>query len=221
MLLAGFAPGATAAANDSPTSAPAALVQSAQVDSGRLGFAAFDFQTSTTYHIRGAERFPMQSVFKAMMAVEVLRQIDGGKLSVDQEIEIGRDDLSVYWSPIAEDFKDTTQTYTIRKLLELSVGWSDNTAADVLMELVGGPQQVTTMLRNADIDGISIDRYEREFQAELEGLPPFKLGEVVDRAAFVKAAEAVPTEKKRPILERNVSGLDTRDTATPLATVKS
>ncbi len=190
-----------------------------QVFSGRLGVAIFDFQTSKSYHVNGNERFPMQSVFKAMSAATVMRQVDAGKLSLDQEIAVGAEDISVYWSPIAEEFEGTTQTYTVRELLEKSVGMSDNTAADVLMELTGGPQAVTEMLKDAGIEGVRVDRYERQFQAELEGLPPFELGEVIDREKFVEAAKAVPAEVKRPILERYVAGEDERDTATPLGAV--
>src|SRR5690606_4546838 len=127
--------------------------------------------------------------------------------------------LSVYWSPIAEDFTGTTKTYSIQELLEFSVGKSDNTAADVLMELVGGPEKVTQMLKNADIEGVRVDRYEREFQPELEGLPPFALGEVIDRKGFEKLVETVPADMKRKALEVNVSGADKRDTATPLGAV--
>nr|WP_063842277.1 class A beta-lactamase [uncultured bacterium]CBI71182.1 beta-lactamase class A [uncultured bacterium] len=213
-------PACAAPVGATATTAPVAELDSVpQVSSGRLGVAILDFQTSKTYHINGKDRFPMQSVFKAMSAVVVMREVDEGKLTLDQEIPVGPDDISVYWSPIAEEFKGTTQTYTVRELLEKSVGMSDNTAADVLMELTGGPQAVTQLLKDAGIEGVRVDRYERQFQAELEGLPPFELGEVINRKAFVEAAKAVPAEVKRPILERYVAGKDERDTATPLGAV--
>jgi beta-lactamase class A len=219
LLLPLVAASATPAMATPITSASLGMLNALKVDSGRVGFAAFDFKTSATYSHNGDQPFSMQSVFKAMLAVEVLRQVDTGKLSIDQPVEIGRSDLSVYWSPIAEDFTGTTTTYTIQELLEFSVGKSDNTAADVLMELVGGPEQVTQMLKDAGIDGVRVDRYEREFQPELEGLPPFKLGEVIDRAGFERLVETVPADKKRKALESSVSGTDKRDTATPLGAV--
>lgn len=51
-----------------------------------------------TLSLHGDKRFPMQSVFKFHIALAVLSEIDKGKLSLDQKIEIDKDEL------LPEDF---------------------------------------------------------------------------------------------------------------------
>ena len=55
-----------------------------------------------TLSLHGDKRFPMQSVFKFHIALAVLSEIDKGKLSLDQKIEIGKDELlpEDFWNPL-------------------------------------------------------------------------------------------------------------------------
>jgi beta-lactamase class A len=52
---------------------------------------------------------------------------------------------------------------TVRELLELSIVRSDNTSADKLLELAGGPGALTRRLSALGIGGITIRRSVREF----------------------------------------------------------
>jgi beta-lactamase class A len=73
---------------------------------------------------------------------------------------------------IAASFRGNEETFTVGQLLAAAVSHSDNTAADVLLELVGGPAVVTAFLRAHGIQGMRIDRGEdeiaREFQVSTE-----------------------------------------------------
>jgi beta-lactamase class A len=200
-----------------PQTSQTSAVSPPAIESGRLGFALLDLQTSKTYGYQADQRFPMQSVFKCILAVKVLQEVDAGKLTVDQPVVLTPEDLAMQWSPISKNFQGTSQTFTIRQLLTAAVGNSDNTAADKLMQMVGGPTAVTAMIRSAGINDIRIDRYEREFQPELLGLPAFKLGEKIDQAAFDAAASAVPPDRQKTAFQQYISSTDPRDTATPLA----
>lgn len=202
------------------TSSSIKLVESPKAHTGRLGFAILDLQTSQTYAHNGRELFPLQSVFKAMLGAEVLRQVDEGKLSLDQPVEIGAPQLAMLWSPIADKYDGTTTTYTVRQLLEGAVGISDNTAADVLMEMVGGPAAVTENLKAHGIDSIHINRYERQFQPELRGMRPFEIGEVITTSTFEKATLAVPPQRQLAALDNYIYCEDERDCATPIAAVQ-
>jgi beta-lactamase class A len=83
------------------------------------------------------ELFPMQSVFKLPIAIEVLRQVDEGKIELDHEILLGADDAREGVTMIV-----VSSRATVRKLLEAMVVSSDNVACDRLLALVGGPQAV-------------------------------------------------------------------------------
>ncbi len=180
---------------------------------GRLGVALIDLKDRESWSHRGAEPFPMQSVFKLPLAVAVLQAVEAGKLRLDQPITITRKDVSLYHSPIAESFKGESATYPLRELLRLSTAESDNTAADLLMRLVGGPEIVTAMLKQGDVAGLSIDRYERVFQPEIQGLPGYGWDVAIDRAGFLARLAATPPEARRKSLEASLT--DRRDSATP------
>lgn len=185
---------------------------------GRLGVALIDLKDRKSWSHRGQERFPMQSVFKLPLAVAVLQAVEAGKLRLDQEIRVKRNELALYWSPLKKGFKGEEQGYTVTDLLTRSAGASDNSAADVLMKRIGGPKVVTTMLNEGGIAGISVDRYEREFQPEIAGLPAFAWDKVIDDEAFEAAIAAMPKEKRRAALESYIKG-EARDSATPEASI--
>ncbi|HEY0947473.1 MAG TPA: class A beta-lactamase [Opitutaceae bacterium] len=182
---------------------------------GRFGVGVKDLQTGETWFRAANERFPMQSVFKAPLGAAVLHHIARGRLRLDDPVVVQREDLAMQWSPLAREFTGERRTYTVRDLLERAVGASDNTAADVLMRLIGGPHVVQEFLQAHGISDLRVDRYEREFQPELLGLPPFKHGERIDEAAYQAAAEALPRAARQAALDAYLA--DPRDTATPHA----
>jgi len=190
----------------------------ADVGGGRLGVGILDLKSGQDWYLAGDERFPMQSVFKAPLGVAVLRQVDRKKLGLDQTVTITRRDVAMGWSPIAKDMAGDRKSVAVRELVRGAVSLSDNTAADVLMRLIGGPAAVTAALMESDIAGLRVDRYERELQPELAGLPPYAPGVTIDPAEWKNAVAAVPEERKAAALQTYLS-TDERDTATPKAAV--
>ena len=181
---------------------------------GRLGVALLDLKDRQRWSNRGGEAFPMQSVFKLPLAIAVLQAVEAGKFKLDQAVTVKRSDISLFHSPLAKGFKGDSQTYPLRELIRLTVAESDNTAADLLMRLIGGPQVVTAMLRQGGIKGISVDRYERVFQPEIYGMRGFGWDEVIDEPKFRAELKALPAEKRRLALATYLRD-DPRDKATP------
>ena len=66
-----------------------------------VGVAAVDLDSGRSVVIRGNEPFPMASVFKFPLAVEVLRCVDSGSLRLDQKFTILPAEFSLGHSPIA------------------------------------------------------------------------------------------------------------------------
>ncbi|KRE16990.1 hypothetical protein ASE63_14920 [Bosea sp. Root381] len=184
---------------------------------GRLGVALLDLKDRKTWSHRGNESFPMQSVFKLPLAIAALQAVEAGKLKLDDKITIRRSEFSLYHSPLAKAFKGESNDYTLRELIRLTAAESDNTAADNLMRRIGGPKVVSEMLRAGGIEGISIDRYEREFQPEVFGLPGFGWDRVVDEPAYRKQLAALDPKKRQAALAASFK--DKRDKATPGASV--
>jgi beta-lactamase class A len=92
----------------------------------------------------------------------------------------------------------------------------DNTAADLLLPLAGGPEVVTAQLEEAGLSGIRIDRSEAELAFDTFGATPPPRSAWSPRT-LEAAFAAVPEDKRREAFERFLA--DPRDTATPDALV--
>lgn len=124
-----------------------------------------------TLSLNGDRQFPMQSVFKFHIALAVLSEIDKRKLSLDQKIDIGKDELLPvdFWSPLRDE-NPNGGTFTIEKLIQYSVSHSDNTACDVLIRLIGTPKTVEEYIKKSGINDIQITFNEEEMQAKWKNM---------------------------------------------------
>lgn len=124
-----------------------------------------------TISLHGDRHFPMQSVFKFHIALAVLSEIDKGNLSLDQKIEIGKDELlpEDFWSPLRDE-NPNGGSFTIEKLIQYSVSHSDNTACDVLIRLIGTPKTVEDYIKKSGIEDIQITFNEEDMQAKWKNM---------------------------------------------------
>jgi beta-lactamase class A len=112
----------------------------ADKESGRLGIAAQDLQTGQTISFSGADPFPMASTVKIAIAGTYLAGVDAGRLSLDQTFGRGR------------------RAPNASRLMEAMLIRSNNSASDVLLRAVGGPQAVDAWLQKGGIRGQRMDR---------------------------------------------------------------
>ncbi|NMG05987.1 class A beta-lactamase [Brasilonema sp. UFV-L1] len=183
---------------------------------GKVGIGVLDLNSGQSWFLNGKQRFPMQSVYKLPSAIAVLKRLDEGKISFKQLVTIMRQDVAPGWSPIVKEFKGDRVQLPLRNVLERSVGISDNTAADALVRLLGGPQKVTAILRDLQIRNIRVDRLEQQLQPESVGLKNFQ-PELADEQKYKEAVEKIPDRDQKAALQRYLR--DSRDTATPEAMV--
>ena len=132
-----------------------------------IGVAAVHLESGRRFAVRSTERFPMGSVYKVPIALEVLRRVDAGTVKLDRVVTIEPKDFSPGWSPIREAAKGKPVSMTIERLLWNLVAVSDNTASDYFLRMVG-PDSVTQLMKTLGVPGIRIDRQEREIAADLK-----------------------------------------------------
>ena len=178
---------------------------------GVLGVGVQVLGTGERWFLEGDRPLPMQSVFKAPLAAAVLDAVDRGVLRLDSTIVLQAGDLSGQYSAVASAFPTRTR-WTIDELLKRAVESSDNTAADVLMRLIGGPRALTAWLRRRRIEGIEVDRYEREQQPQILGLGPFRPA-WASQDSLDRAKRTVPEAVRRRAMESYLRGR--QDTITP------
>ena len=179
---------------------------------GNVGIGVLDLDTGERWFRNGKQRFPMQSVFKLPVGIVVLKLVDEGKLSLNQTVTITREQFVPAWSPILKEIKGDRGQFTVQYLLQRAVGDSDNTAADALVRLVGGPEQVTANLGRMNLRDIRVDRLEQQLQPDTVGLTNFR-PELVDKQKYEEAVGQIPDAVKKAAMERYLT--DPRDTATP------
>jgi beta-lactamase class A len=114
---------------------------------------------------------PMQSVFKLPLAVAVLHQVEQGKFSLDQPIRFRKEDLILPkpYSPLQDQYPNAGVDVPLNRLLQLTVGFSDNTAADILLRLVGGPSVVREYIASLHVEGFHLEDGERELHRDVQG----------------------------------------------------
>src|SRR3954454_2916074 len=117
-------------------SLPAAFAKLEQTNGGRLGVAVLDTATGERSGHRADERFPMCSTFKFLLASAVLQRVDRRQETLDRALTIPPKPL-LFNSPLTEPHAGGTMT--IAALCHAGLTQSDNTAANVLLETIGGP----------------------------------------------------------------------------------
>jgi beta-lactamase class A len=121
-----------------------------------LALAAMNLTTGEEV-TRNAERsMPTASVFKLPLLVEVFRQAVTGALDLDERITLRAEDV-VLGSGILRDFGPGLQP-TLRDLAMMMVIVSDNSASNLLLDRVGGPQRVNATMRDLGLPSIVVHR---------------------------------------------------------------
>jgi beta-lactamase class A len=140
----------------------AALDETVVPAGGTVGFAAMDLTSGRTLGRHESDPFPLQSVFKLPIAIEVLHQVDAKKLDLARIVALDASDArGGPGTLIAVPSKKT-----VRELLEAMIIASDNTACDKLLALVGGPRVVEARVRSLGVDRVSIRYTELDLGTE-------------------------------------------------------
>jgi beta-lactamase class A len=136
---------------------------------GQLGVLAIDTGTGRKIERRATERFPMCSTFKLLLAGAVLHRVDKHQESLDRWITYGENDL-LEWAPVAkEHLKEGGMT--VDAMCAAAVVYSDNTAANLLLQSIGGPSKLTEYLRSIGDKVTRLDRNEPELNTAIAGDP--------------------------------------------------
>jgi beta-lactamase class A len=182
---------------------------------GRLEVAVLDLDSGARAAVRGQEPAPMASVFKLPTAVAVLHRAHRESIPLSTLVHVRWEERSPGWSPLGERVPPAGLDVTLDALIESMVGESDNTSADVLLRWMGGPGEVTAVLRQLGVGGLRVDRSERTIAYHAAGLLPPARPESLE--ALLSRVGSVPEARRLDALRR--FSADPRDQASPEALV--
>ncbi|KAA0094631.1 class A beta-lactamase [Mycolicibacterium sp. P1-18] len=133
---------------------------------GRLGVYALDTATGATVTHRADERFLLCSTGKVLTVAAVLKRGESEPGLLDQVIRYDPSDV-LEWAPVTS--QHVAEGMTVSQLCDAAITVSDNTAANLLVRLLGGPQAVTTYARTLG-DGVTrVDRIEPDLNVAAPG----------------------------------------------------
>lgn len=134
---------------------------------GRLGVAAVDTGSGRELGFDADSRYAMASTFKLPLAGFVLRLVEQDRLSLDEELPFGPADPLAN-SPTVEANRARGRL-PIRQLAAAIVEVSDNSAANILLRRVGGPEALTRFIRACGDPVTRLDRFEMALNSNLPG----------------------------------------------------
>ena len=133
---------------------------------GRVGVMLRHVSSDWEWAYREDERFPMCSTFKSLLCGAVLARVDAGDENLADHVTYLAEDLVTY-SPITEE--NVSSGMSVGELCEAAITMSDNSAANLLLERVGGPQGLTGFLVGIGDATSRLDRWEPELNESVPG----------------------------------------------------
>lgn len=175
---------------------------------GRLGVALVDSKGSLLLGFNRDERFAMCSTFKAPLAAAVLMGADAGKFGLEGEIPFSGEDILDY-APVVKKNKKRGRM-SMGELAQAAVEVSDNSAANLLLPMVGGPPGLTAFMRAHGDSVTRLDRNEPALNENAQGDPrdtttPAAMAGLMGRLLFEHMGQA-PAAKLRAWLNASSTG---------------
>lgn len=186
---------------------------------GVLGVTAIHIESGKRIVQNAQEHFPMASSYKVPIAIELLSKVDSGMYTIDQLIEIDKNDLHPGSGMLADRFNwpgamKPGVALSIRSLMELMLLISDNSATDVCLRLAGGPSAVNACMKRLGIQGLRVDRPTAYLISDWLGVT-LDPRQPWSPALFDSLTKKIP-EEQRKINSKKFDG-DPKDTSTPEA----
>jgi beta-lactamase class A len=134
---------------------------------GRIGIVAIDVAQNKRVEYRSQERFLLCSTFKVLAVAAVLKRVDEKKEKLDRFVPYGEAQLLEYAPVTRAHVKEGGMT--LEALCAAAISQSDNTAANLLLETIGGPKGVTDFARSLGDEFTRLDRMEPELNNATDG----------------------------------------------------
>jgi beta-lactamase class A len=189
---------------------PAALAKLEKSNQARIGVAVLDTATGERSGYRADERFPMCSTFKFLLVAAVLQRVDRHQAKLDWQIAIPPKPL-IGNSPLT--LPHAGGAMTVAGLCEAAIIRSDNTAANLLLETIGGPAGLTSFCRSIGDTVTRLDRTEPSLNESRPGdqrdtTSPAAMADDLNRVLLGDVLTAAPRKQIASWMEGNQTGLD-------------
>lgn len=173
ILIAGAAAAALATSGRSQAApAPAieeALAEVEQRYDAKIGFYGVNLGSGRTLGYRENDMFATCSTFKAYVAGAILSKAQRGELKLTEEVYVD----PAFYVPVASSITEPRLGgwMSFPELCSAAVRNSDNTATNLMVEVLGGPSSITDFARSVGDDRTWMVRWEPELNSAIPGDP--------------------------------------------------
>ncbi len=177
VLLGGLTLAAVAACSEKPALADPAeplppIVDRIQALERRhnalIGVYATNLVSEKTVAHRAQDPFAMCSTFKTYASARVLQMAEHGELTLDDKVFVDPAGILPN-SPVTET--RASGEMTLAELCQAALQRSDNAAANLLLNRIGGPPAITAFARSIGDQRSRLDRFEIELNSAMPGDP--------------------------------------------------
>jgi len=135
---------------------------------GKVGLAATHIESGENISLNSDEFFPMASVFKVPIFVDLMARVLEGEFLLEDEIRIQKTDQHL-GSGMLATLNAPGITLSLRNLARMMMMISDNSATDILFNKLG-PDNINARLKSFGIEGITVNRSCQHLIMEAIGL---------------------------------------------------
>ena len=129
---------------------------------GTVGLSVVHIESGKTISINSKAQLPLYSVFKLPLAIAVLKEVEENRLRLDQQVQATPAEI-VPGTPGNTALWERPVSYSVDQLIDFSIARSDNTSAEKLLQLVGGPAKVTERMRSLGFQNLDIHSTVAEY----------------------------------------------------------
>jgi beta-lactamase class A len=182
---------------------------------GLLNLAVMEIGGGAPFVADPSGLYPLAGVAKLPIAAAALALVDAGRLRLNTRIVLTAADLAPPPRRINAEVLTRpgagTLALPIADLIALAIQQDDSTASDVLMRAIGGPAAVTAWVQAKGIEGLRVDRSDRDRLCDLFSTGPFKPNWARPEA-WAAAREAADPSVRQGAMDAYLA--DPRDTTT-------
>lgn len=124
---------------------------------GKIGVYAINTGNNEVIAYRADKRFPVQSTMKLISVAALLKQSDNDPNLLQQKIHYTKNDL-ISWHPITGKY--VNKGMTLEELAVAAISYSDNTAVNLIIKQLGGPEAVTAFAHSIGNETFNVEHYD-------------------------------------------------------------
>jgi beta-lactamase class A len=167
---------------------------------------------------RAEEPFLMCSTFKLLAVSAVLKRVDENREKLDRLVKYGESDLMSYAPMTRAHVKEGGMT--LEALCAAAIQQSDNTAANLLLDAIGGPKGVTDFARSLGDNFTRLDRKEPELNRpaadkEMDSTRPHAMCDDLQRLLTTEVLSGQSQARLEKWLQGSETGLQLIRTVIP------